>query len=472
MKLKSKILAGGTVLAIFACTTFAQETRQIKVIEDRDQTFMTTKVYELKNARAADMTPFVLGAVQRYYKYSSVERLNDKANKRQILTVNMPVSLVPYIDDMVAKLDRPGVTDSQNSVIMSTGIAKLVYYPEHRASADMLPLGPTVGSSNGAYYFDSENNMFFWKDVRDKAESALKWYQAFDMPVPQVELNLNVYEINEGDLKELGVDYVNWKNGPGANIFNAGLDIFNMKHFTSVSNPANITNIVGNASHMWAGWMVAPQFDATFIKLLAQKGKAKISTSGALTVANDFLNNPGDNNFSHAKYKIKFTPNYQTLQKDKDQNTGIYQTPDEFYFYLKKPTVNFDGDKAEKAVNLEFGWELSIMETVEQTSKGTPVQNVNFMRSWLTLQCGTEKLLAEYTKESDVEQYNGIPFLGDIPVLKYLFGSVEHNKPKTRIFVTVVAKSITPTENMSEWSGKAVTVKEMLAAKEEKKEVK
>ena len=165
MKLKRKILLFGTAIIICASSVFAQETREIRVTEDRDQAYFTSKVYELKNTLAADITPFVLGAVQRYDMSSSVERMNDKANKRQILTVNMPVAMVQHIDDMVAKIDRPGIKDNQNTVIQSTGIQKFVYYPEHRASLDMFPIGPAVGSADGSYFFDPQNNMFYWKGL-------------------------------------------------------------------------------------------------------------------------------------------------------------------------------------------------------------------------------------------------------------------------------------------------------------------
>ncbi len=465
MKLEKKVLAIGTAVVICASSAFAQETREIRVTEDRDQAYFTSKVYDLKNTQGADLAPFVLGAIQRYDMTSSVERMNDVANKKQILTVNMPVAMVAHIDDMIAKIDRPGTIDGRSSVIQSTGIQKFVYYPEHRASVDFFPIGPTVGSSDGSYFFDPVNNMFYWKDARSKGEGALKFYQAFDRPVPQVELTLNVYEINENDVKELGIDYIAWKNGPGANIFSTGWNFLNLQSFSKVSNFVNSTDIAGYASHGWGGFMVAPNIDMTFIRLLAQKGKAKIATSGALTLVNDYSNDPGPNNFSHAKYKIKFTPNYQDIMKDDKQSVSVKEAQSDFYFYLRRPTINFNGETGDKAAMVEFGYEMNILDTVEQTSKGQPIQNVNNFKSWLTVAAGTEKMLGTYDRTQDVSQYNGMPFLGDIPVLKYIFGAVEHSKSISKVFVTVSVKPITPTENLSEWAGKAVTIGEMLAAK-------
>jgi hypothetical protein len=49
MTLRGKILTGGALLAIFASAAFAQENREIRVTEDRDQAYFTSKVYELKH---------------------------------------------------------------------------------------------------------------------------------------------------------------------------------------------------------------------------------------------------------------------------------------------------------------------------------------------------------------------------------------------------------------------------------------
>ena len=62
----------------------------------------------------------------------------------------------------------------------------------------------------------------------------------------------------------------------------------------------------------------------------------------------------------------------------------------------------------------------------------------------LTLGFKTEKLLASYIKENDVEQTIGIPFLVKIPVLKYLFGTTTSIKEKTYIVVTAEASLVHP----------------------------
>jgi len=99
---------------------------------------MTTKVYELKHTRAADLMPFVRGAVLRANAESWANRPSYKAGEKEFLVVSMPDYLIADIDDMVAKLDRPGTKDAEGSLVEGTGINRYVYCPQHRGGTDML----------------------------------------------------------------------------------------------------------------------------------------------------------------------------------------------------------------------------------------------------------------------------------------------------------------------------------------------
>ena len=63
-------------------------TRQITIVEDRNQNYMISKVYELKHIQACDIRPWVDTAVRRADSDSNVQRLNYKAGGKQFLVVN------------------------------------------------------------------------------------------------------------------------------------------------------------------------------------------------------------------------------------------------------------------------------------------------------------------------------------------------------------------------------------------------
>jgi hypothetical protein len=190
--------------------------------------------------------------------------------------------------------------------------------------------------------------------------------------------------------------------------------------------------------------------------MLSQKGKARVASSGYLTLVNDANSDPGDNGFTTAKFRLKFTPQYQVIQKSKEMNIATTTAPEEFSFYIRRPTMGFD-DKAEKTAVIQFGWVLSMTNTVEETNLGAVAVNNQTLRSWLTLEAGTEKLMASFTKEHKVNQNNGMPYIQDIPVLKYLAGAVSDSKVRSRLFVTVEASPVLPDTSLAPWAGKVIS---------------
>ena len=63
----------------------------------------------------------------------------------------------------------------------------------------------------------------------------------------------------------------------------------------------------------------------------------------------------------------------------------------------------------------------------------------NSFSGGLTLDTGVERLIGAFAKHVEVEQYIGMPFLGDIPILKFLFGWESTVDSKLKVFVTMTA---------------------------------
>ena len=66
---------------------------------------------------------------------------------------------------------------------------------------------------------------------------------------------------------------------------------------------------------------------------------------------------------------------------------------------------------------------------------------------------GEEKILAGWSEESDVEQVIGVPFLSEIPVLKYLFSTTTTNRQKSWFFITARAVFAHPESLPQVWGG-------------------
>ena len=258
---ESKIIAALTLAAGIAGTPLLhgeppqqQEKgiRTIRLLQDDGQVRIVSKVYELKHLKATDVRPFVEAAVKRYSASSNVERVNYPQAKRQMIIVSTGEDFIPYVDDLVSGLDKPGKTGKSGSLIQGTGITRITYVPNYRAAEDIVRLinEGTMGTPEGRAFLNKDTNTIYWKDDNEAALSVLAWVKYLDRPVPQVNLRLNYYEIRESKLRDIGLDYLAWKNGPGVDLFSAGFNggkIFSKEAFWQlVSGAWKLADITKN----------------------------------------------------------------------------------------------------------------------------------------------------------------------------------------------------------------------------------
>ncbi|MFA7232398.1 MAG: hypothetical protein WC071_14085 [Victivallaceae bacterium] len=447
--------------------------------QDDAQSYMVTKVFQLKYALANDLTPWVLGAVKRYDVNSSVERLNYKTKKEQFLVVTTAPEMMPYIDDMINKMDRPGKKDEYGSIVEGTGIYRFSYNPKHRSADEMVfILNNAVKSGDGIVYRNPDSNIIYWKDSKSDGETVLKWAENLDRPVPQVRIDIKVYELRESTLRDIGIDYLAWKNGPGLNLFSTGLESLNFLGSDQVIDSLlqNSMDVFGNFSYSFGGFFVAPAFDMSFVRVLQQSGKAEISANASLTMLN-----------IAKTYSIKFAPEYQNIVKDSknDRSAVVAGSNTAFGMSIKNPTICFQAPKnligkagelpyskdayeKELSGSVLFDYNVTINSTVERNNFGQELNQSSVVDSDLTLEMNTEKLLASWNQENEVEETIGIPYLCELPVLKYIFGTTTTIKEKTFFFVTAQAVLVHPESSLSKFAGEVISASQMADLEKQK----
>jgi type II/III secretion system protein len=475
MNMKKTVLTISlTALLIMSmAVSYAGKTRKIHFIEDDAQSYMVSKVYELKYARAVDLTPFMLGAVLRYSPNSRVSRLKNTYAKKHFLLVTTAREMMPFVDDMVKKLDRPGIKqDEWGSIIEGTGIYRFAYSPKYRSTDDMVRIVHLgAGSGDGDVFRDASSNMIYWKDSASDGKNVIKWLRNLDRPVPQIELTVKVYTVRESDLRDVGIDYLAWKNGPGLEIFGFGFDSLNFRATEKLFSAAlqKFADLSGNMSYAFGGFYTAPQFDASFVRCLEQSGNAKLAATASLTITNNYAK----------EFSIKFTPEYQNIIKDPDNDKSnvVVSENAEFELIINNPVICFENfaykSRADGTIvhskkdyetgngNVIFDYHVEMNNVVERNNYGEELTDVSKVESSITLNLRTEKLLATWTKESDVEQLIGVPFLCKIPVVKYLFSTTTTIKEKNHLFVTVKGRLVHPESSLSEFAGKVIALSEV-----------
>ena len=463
------------------------KSRTVHFIQNDAQPQMVTKVYTLKYLRAADLTPFILGAVKRFSPQSNVQRLNYKHGKKQFLSVSTGQQMMPYVDKMIEQLDRPGLKDQVGSLVSSTGITRGAYRPKYRSGDDFVSILNKTTVGQGYVWNNAESNIIYWKTDHYHSERKVRhWLKYMDRPLPQVRLTFNVYEVRQSDLIDFGLDYNAWKNGPGLGLFNfsfqdlfarASEEIMNMITNESVS-------LLGSTNFAWGGVFFAPPIDMSFIRLLSQRGAANVAATGSLTVVNDYT----------GSYPVTLAPEFQNIRKGDNDQTDVVATPGDnakFSVTIKKPTICLRQSKDQEFGEYNytryspetynklgsaviFSFNVSMNTPVERNNLGQELIDSSEVNSSITLNLGSEKLLASYDTEQEVEQEVGIPWLIQIPYLKYIFGTTTKIKMRNRFYVTVKGELI-HTDNGGDFSpqfGNDVALVEEAFAEKDIKEAK
>ena len=433
-------------------------TQTLRFVQDDAQDYMVSKIYRLKYVQANDITPFVMGIVMRYNMNSTVGCVEYGADNSQMLTVTCPAAMIPYVDDFVAKADRNILLDGKTpgDIVKGTGITRAVYRPQYRSGQALLNVlvDSVIGEGvyGSVYAWDKNSNQIYWKDNSSNTQYVYQFLGYLDRPAPQITLTFQLYEVRESTFRDLGIEYLAWKNGPGMNIFQVGFDVINV---TSAGTAAlnTITGPVG-------GFFAAPQFDASFIRLLAQRGNAKITNTATLTVSNS----------DSESYSLAMNPQYQNIVKSDNDMTSVVASqpnlPDGFSqvsLQVDAPIVNlhygesqagYPAGEAFSVSNYEpgtytdmngtlfFGYTVQAANAVERAGDGTELIETSEIASDALIPLNEEIVLGQWDKEQEVEQTIGIPWLCRIPILKYVFGTVTTNIETTRVYLTVTAKML------------------------------
>ena len=447
--------------------------RTIRFVQDDAQDYMVSKIYRLKYVQSNDITPFLMGIVMRYNMNSSVGCIEYGADNSQMVTVTCPVKLMPYVDDFISKVDRNVMLDGKTpeDVIQGTGITRAVYQPKFRSGQNLLNvLVNTVigeGPYSSVYAWDANSNQIYWKDNTSNTQYVYQFLTYLDRPAPQITITARLYEVRESTLRDIGIDYLAWKNGPGLNLFDVGFDVFSV---TSAGTAA-----IQAASGPVGGFLFAPQFDASFIRILGQSGKAEVTATASITASNS----------ETRSYEIFFDPQFQNIIKsNNDQtsvvssgiNAGYYQA----YLAVKQPVVNLHSGVPQSPYpvseafslnaytpgaystipgTLTCGYEVQTASVVERNNLGSELVETGTISGNVQLTLGRETVVSRWDKYQEVEEKIGMPFLMDIPILGYLFSTVTTTREKTRVYLTLHAEVLDTAKPVDIYTGKVKQIR-------------
>ena len=89
-----------------------------------------------------------------------------------------------------------------------------------------------------------------------------------------------------------------------------------------------------------------------------------------------------------------------------------------------------------------FGYDIQAADIVERNNVGSELVETSQVTGNTLIELGRETILAEWNLEQEVEQTIGMPFLMEIPILKYLFSTTTTSLEKTRFYLAVTAEML------------------------------
>lgn len=368
--------------------------RKVEIISDNDADTMVSKIYIMKNTKSSNILPYVTDAVKSAMGsadsvVADVTAFRYGMDDQDALMVTMKKSMITDIDKLISDLDNKGFDGS--------GLFQFEHILKYRHKMDFFVKFANLTSPYSRWRaIDGEKIIF--KASKGYGILGKKWLKRFDQLVPRSELTFNVYEVSEDNITDIGVDYTAWLSDVHAGTiepFRQTWKFINTRDTSPDWSNTQTTDFI---------------FNGSYLRMLQQKGIANLATSGSIMVKNNMGKLTSDPNYSA---ELSLVSNYNGVEVSEVNIKCL-------------PHLYSNSDYS------ELSWSI----TANNNS------NIHSMISKAKLVDNQEKILFAYNRKHDVTQYNGMPFLGDIPYLKYLFGDEIHSKINSRVFVTVTVKPI------------------------------
>jgi len=400
------------------------------------------KIFPVYNTNAIELQSYLLRTVAfegGVVEVMGADGVKDAAGKPvQYLYVTAPDFMIPGITEIVELSDRPGFKFyDQTGKDFGGGPGAIQYVGKHRTASELTAiLGATELGNVGVFLFppfadDSTNSIYIVDNPTDVADDLLA-LQMFDKPPLQLALDVTIYEISDGDRQRLGLDYDVWKRA-----LSGSLDYESTGETQWFDPQADL-------------WTTVLSLDATvladFLNFTAQSGTSKVLTSTKITMVNSEDvpgglsggargSSTGSPAVISALTAIPFTT---TSSDGRSEIIDITSAAEG----IKLEILPFIAtETATLTVNSEV---FSLVGFSKETD--TPIISSRTVSSVVNVKDGVPLVLGGLERTNNVESTVGLPFLKDIPVLKYVFGKEVKDTTTSKVLIVLRPDLVTAEE--------------------------
>lgn len=359
------------------------------------------------------------------------------------------------IDTLVAMLDDPALG------ALNYGYQMFIYLPKFVPARNLMPLLENVGMNTSdvtevwqgqdLVAIDPDLNLLAFDVANYSCGNIAAMLEKYDVPIPQVKLEISVYELTSENDDKMGIDFQNWKNNEGTNFFSAGGRYRNnweaaysgavMPHQTFGSERTSFYNF-------------NPRWNTRYLDFLAARGKAKVIHTGTLVIRNNQTatlerttrlfyadktvpaNNASDTpDLGIKAYRLlsdlvaKLVTSDIAVAKANQENVQVASTSFGFEMNVANASVNL--------LETRFDVSLSNTSLLGFQSDGTPrISGKNVVKQTVSLPHAEGSfIIGSLSKEENTVSKTGIPYLKEIPYLGYLFSTQSTSRKHSRLVV-------------------------------------
>lgn len=270
-------------------------------------------------------------------------------------------------------------------------------------------------------YVDERLNLLVMRDIPEVIRVAEKLIATQDLPEPEVILELEVLEVSQSRLMDLGIQY--------PTRISAGIAVATSSSGNTASAPGVFTlNDFKNRSPDMVQLTVSNP--ALALSLSRTDGDTNLLANPRIRVKNK------------EKAKILIGERLPVITTTSTANVGVSESVSYLDVGMKlevEPSIFLDDEVA-----IKVGLEVSSLLEVVQRASGLQTYRVGTRNASTTLRLrdGEPQVLAGLIQNSDRDSANKVPGLGDLPILGRLFASNHTDHQKTEVVLMITPRIV------------------------------
>ena len=319
------------------------------------------------------------------------------------------------------------------------------YQFSYSRAKEVAPLLASQLASKDPPQFDERTNTIFFRETRSNLDNVRKLLVTIDKPTKQVMIEARLVEVTANPTQSYGIDWSgvvgsasNGKTfsygapGSGSNTSgNVPLSDF------ALGNPAN-PNILGNFSKLIPGQFAilsVPQMSAT-LRLLNEDNDAEFLANPRIVTADNL----------QAKIEINRAQPVPQLNFNEQTATAVFGGFQDKKFgntLIVTPSINKDNFvtlKVKPEISNKVGDSTFVFAGATVSS---PIIDTRTLESNVLIRSGDTLAIGGLLQDEVAKARNKVPFIGDVPVLGYLFQNHLNSRVKRNLLVFVTPTIIT-----------------------------